>query len=338
MDALEVLSSDSEQAEAAEPAPVDEGAEPPLSPLSLRYRFFKQSQRTFYPMLLSRGHIAFGFVAQSIFLILGVFFIIQFNQAGECARRYDIDCPLGQNPCQVGLDVPEELSGPIRFQYMLTNFYQNHRRFVFSRIPAQLRGEYVSYDDLSPAKPFRSIDDDPDPSKLLLPSGIFAMSVFNDTFRWLDNGTFWNESAIAYETEYSYLYQPLSNEYHGGVRWLEDSAVLGEKNMQDPHFITWMRTSAVPTLVKDYAVCENCTIPKGVYTIEINSSYPTDVFGGQKWIIITQRPLGGEFYLAVIFFVAWGASLAFACIFLVAELMCPREPGVGWRDNADDES
>jgi hypothetical protein len=218
---------------------------------------------------------------------------------------------------------------------MLTNFYQNHRRFVFSRIPAQLRGEYVSYDELSPAKPFRAVDDDP--KKLLLPSGLFALSVFNDTFRWLANGTFWNESAIAYETEYSDLFQPLSTEYQEGCRWLQNSTIFSEKNMQDPHFIAWMRISALPTLVKDYAICENCTIPKGVYTIEINSSYPTHGFGGEKWIIITQRPLGGEFYLAIMFFVAWGVSLAFACIFLVAELMCPRTPGVRWADKVDDE-
>lgn len=48
-------------------------------------------------------------------------------------------CP----PCSKTLTIPieEDMNKPVFFYYKLTNFYQNHRRYVKSRSDKQLRAE-----------------------------------------------------------------------------------------------------------------------------------------------------------------------------------------------------
>ena len=50
---------------------------------------------------------------------------------------------VDRNPCTINLTVPEEMTPPIFMYYKLTDFYQNHRRYVKSRSDAQLRGVEV---------------------------------------------------------------------------------------------------------------------------------------------------------------------------------------------------
>ena len=44
--------------------------------------------------------------------------------------------------CKIQLDVPEDLKTPVLLYYQLTNFYQNHRRYVKSFDAGQLKGEH----------------------------------------------------------------------------------------------------------------------------------------------------------------------------------------------------
>ena len=68
--------------------------------------------------------------------------------------------------------------GPVFLYYSLTNYYQNHRRYVKSRNYQQLRGEDQSYwslyrGDCTPFVGNSSI------SKLYAPCGAIANSMFN---------------------------------------------------------------------------------------------------------------------------------------------------------------
>jgi hypothetical protein len=69
-----------------------------------------------------------------------------------------------------------DYKGDVFFYYGLTNFYQNHRRYVKSRDDSQLLGEFKS-----PA----SVDCEPfsrdSSGKTIVPCGAIANSLFNDT-------------------------------------------------------------------------------------------------------------------------------------------------------------
>lgn len=58
--------------------------------------------------------------------------------------------------------------------YGLTNFFQNHRRYVRSRDDNQLLGEFGSVS--SDCAPFDRID-----GKIIVPCGAIANSLFNDS-------------------------------------------------------------------------------------------------------------------------------------------------------------
>ena len=68
--------------------------------------------------------------------------------------------------------------GPVFLYYSLTNYYQNHRRYVKSRDDEQLRGEPRSYWSLrgSDCPPFVG---NSSTSKAYAPCGAIANSMFN---------------------------------------------------------------------------------------------------------------------------------------------------------------
>lgn len=81
-----------------------------------------------------------------------------------------------QEQCIVEFHVPINLDPSIFLYYKLTNFYQNHRRYVKSQNGDQLIGDYVSPDDLddSDCDPLGSID-----GVAIYPCGLIANSLFN---------------------------------------------------------------------------------------------------------------------------------------------------------------
>jgi hypothetical protein len=78
--------------------------------------------------------------------------------------------------CIVEFDMPVTLKPSVLFYYKLTNFYQNHRRYVKSLNSDQLKGKYVSPKDLdnSDCKPLSTID-----GVAIYPCGLIANSLFN---------------------------------------------------------------------------------------------------------------------------------------------------------------
>ena len=78
--------------------------------------------------------------------------------------------------CVLRFDVPAEMDPPVLLYYKLTNFYQNHRRYVKSLDQNQLRGDHVTADKLKggDCKPLGAIN-----NKAVYPCGLIANSVFN---------------------------------------------------------------------------------------------------------------------------------------------------------------
>lgn len=292
----------------------------------LKTRFCQQTQKGWRPVLTYKGFIIMFYLAGAFCLCFGVPLLLFDRNAPEFYVRYDDTCPSGS--CTVTLHVDRDMSGLIKLQYRLTNFRQNHRRFIFSRIYQQLVGDYVDFDGLVNAKPFRSVNDSPNPANWILPSGAFAYFAFNDTIKWKNGEQKFDEDLIVYNEEREFLFQPLNEKYTTGVKWLENNTAFPE-GMTDPHFIQWMRQTSAPYSVKDWAICEDCSIPKGVYEIEVVSRYPTELFGGEKHIVLTQMTMFGDksFKLAVAYLVFAGIFIVFASIMAVAELACARPFG-----------
>jgi hypothetical protein len=294
--------------------------------------FSEQSQKALRISLSLRSRVIVGFVISAILLISGILCTLAYNSSHEYEQRYDHICPVGnEEECIVSFSIPEELSGRISFSYKLTQFHQNHRRFVYSRSASQLQGVYVPYSDLSACKPYRSVDDSPEPENWILPSGAFAHFIFNDTIYW-DNETqlAWDEWAITFKTEWGWTYMPLSEEYTTGIKWMRNNTVFPlsfEYPEQDPHYIRWMRTDASQTVVKEIAICEDCTIPAGEYEIRVISRYPTSIYGGEKWIVITETMSIGDRsrYLGVVQLVTSGVMFLFTVFLIVVRFAFPTE-------------
>lgn len=78
--------------------------------------------------------------------------------------------------CILEFELPADLPKSVLFYYKLTNFYQNHRRYVKSLNTDQLKGTAVSVSELedSDCKPLDQRDGKP-----IYPCGLIANSLFN---------------------------------------------------------------------------------------------------------------------------------------------------------------
>ena len=76
------------------------------------------------------------------------------------------------------------LQGTVYMYYGLTNFYQNHRRYVRSRDDNQLHGEMLSPGDLNDdCEPYKEGTNGTGTSFGYAPCGAIANSLFNGTSR-----------------------------------------------------------------------------------------------------------------------------------------------------------
>ncbi len=118
------------------------------------------------------------------------------NQVVEVAVRYDdqVQCadpgvaPLSQsNLCNVTVVVNKDIPAPAYFYYRLSNFYQNHRRYVSSRNDLQLSGQPPqSLAGLADCTPIISVNGSSQPGLFYNPCGLIANSWFVDSFSLSD--------------------------------------------------------------------------------------------------------------------------------------------------------
>jgi hypothetical protein len=201
--------------------------------------------------------------------------------------------------CRIQFTVPDTLSPPVLLYYQLTNFYQNHRRYVKSFDQDQLAGHYRSNHSInsSDCSPLEG-EVQPDGSwKAYYPCGLIANSRFNDTimspvllsavassasnvtYNMTSEGTAWSTDKDLYKTppgysDYSEVVPPpnwreVYPEYNNETGWpnLHD----------DDHFQTWMRTAGLPTFSKLYLRNDNETMQAGRYSIDIYDCMFTDL-------------------------------------------------------------
>merc|ERR1719464_1118318 len=87
--------------------------------------------------------------------------------------------------CEVTIEIEEDMEKPVYMYYGLTNFYQNHRRYVKSRSEAQLLGKIDTKTTGGDCEPFAMNDEK---TKPIVPCGAIANSLFNDSIILKDEG------------------------------------------------------------------------------------------------------------------------------------------------------
>lgn len=193
--------------------------------------------------------------------------------------------------CHLRFYLPEDMGPPVLFYYYLTNFYQNHRRYVDSFDTDQLKGKFRSFDQIkdSSCDPLR-VDND---AKLpYYPCGLIANSMFNDSFtspmQLSDSETYeMTQSGIAWESD-SELYgetvykpdevMPPPNwaERYPNARYSDDHPPPDLKSWEAFH--VWMRTAGLPTFSKLYQRNDTTSMKEGEYEIIVDDCMSCEYF------------------------------------------------------------
>lgn len=302
----------------------EEGASAPKFPPPRHYRVTQQKLPSWRPLLPTKGAILLCALGGGVLVALGLIFFFVSQGQFEARIRYDDWCR--GDVCHVEVPLGGRVSGRVEVRYELAGFFQNHRRFSYSRVDEQLMGKFVDFSGMSNAAPYRSIDDSANMSDWLLPCGLFPLSVFNDSFS-VSPGEF-SEEGLAFEAERERLFQPLSAEYTSGIKWLDNSSIF-PGGVQDEHFIVWMRTSFLSRVVKTYSVCDDCALDASSLNITINSRYGTGGFGGSKYVVVSSvNGLGSRNSFLGIAYLAGGAvCVIYSLLLLIVHLVYPRELG-----------
>lgn len=202
-------------------------------------------------------------------------------------RQEPIDVTFGPNTvttqnCVLQFSIPENMGPPVLFYYQLTNFFQNHRRYVSSFDANQLVAESgYGTTVASDCDPLKADSD----GKPYYPCGLIANSVFNDTFSNLtsvgnDDGNYnMAETGIAWDSDKT-LYKKTTlspSEIAVPPNWAvrypngyTDDDPPPDISL-DEHFMVWMRTAALPTFSKLYMRNDANTLTKGTYQLNVTN-------------------------------------------------------------------
>lgn len=263
---------------------------------------------------------------------------------------YDgVDVPGGVYKCSLQFDIPESMGPPVLFYYHLTNFYQNHRRYVNSFVDTQLSGKSftagsIKDSDCSPM----DVDDD---GKPYYPCGLIANSLFNDTF---SSPVLLNVQGGSSNNE-TYVMQNSSN-----IAWSSDKALYGNfpssmsysdvavppnwvhrfpngytdsnppPNLStDEAFMVWMRTAGLPTFSKLAQRNDTAAMSAGTYQVDILDFFPVATFHGTKSIVLSTRTVmgGRNPFLGIAYLVVGGICILLGVVFLVTHIIHPRKLG-----------
>jgi len=242
----------------------------------------------------------------------------------EVSQQYDTDCTDSSgnliNPCSVTITVTSNMKSPVFFYYELDNFYQNHRRYINSQSSNQLAGKVVSAStinsDCSPVitngqmgKTANYLGVPLNSGDTAVPCGLIAKSWFNDTFAMTNSaGTPIpiNPTGIAWPSDIGTKYK---NSANMTAQWID---------MEDEHFIVWMRTAGLPDFRKLWGKISQDLSP-GKYTVAVTNLYPVKGFDGKKKIVLsTTGPFGGRNnFLSISYLAVGGVCVLIAGFFLI---------------------
>lgn len=255
--------------------------------------------------------------------------------------------------CHLSFDIPESMGPPVFMYYRLTNFYQNHRRYVQSLELEQLKGTAVPNSTIagSVCSPLAT---DPATGKAYYPCGLIANSMFNDTisspvlkgesdslYDMTNKGIAWESDKALYgKTHYDqWQVVPPPN-------WKDyDYAKQGIPNLnENEEFMVWMRTAGLPSFSKLSRRNDISAMRPGRYQLSINYSmfvpsvpfarkhadngpeFSVKEYAGTKSILLSTRTaLGGKNpFMGIAYVVVGGVCVLLGALFTIAYLIRPR--------------
>lgn len=293
---------------------------------------FKQQRLPAWQPMLTAGTVLPSFFIIGIaFIPVGIALLYFSNSVSEhiidytncldiktnitCAGQLANDStPATPCKCSIQFELDKDFHGKVYMYYGLSNFYQNHRRYVKSRDDDQLLGR-LSGTPSSDCEPFAKVNGKP-----IAPCGAIANSLFNDTLKirrndkidtndpyvpLLNTGIAWpSDKDIKFHNPDGDLKKALDG-FERPIAWTKNLYELDNKTenngFQNEDLIVWMRTAALPNFRKLYRLIDHSKeyygegLRHGNYTLEIDYRYPVTAFDGRKYMILsTTSVLGGK--------------------------------------------
>lgn len=251
--------------------------------------------------------------------------------------------------CTLHFSVPNTMDQSVFLYYKLTNYFQNHRRYIKNLDYQQLMGHPRKKEDLQKQE-CKPLGNDTHLNKAIYPCGLIANSVFNDTFAdpllHLPDGRTqsytMSEKNIAWPGEKNryrvtrykaedIVPPPFWRGSEGGPFSYPDHYEPGK--IFDPttneHFQVWMQTAAFPTFNKLYKRNDERSMQPGRYTLVIEDNYPVHMFHGTKWLVLTTTTwMGGRNAMIGGSFIGLaGLCVLLGIAFTFKQLVRPRQVG-----------
>lgn len=278
--------------------------------------FQQQNLKAWQPLLTPGWVIATFFFVGVVFIPIGAVVLDASEQVVEIEKNYE-------ESGVYNFDIPKDMKAPIFFYYKLTNFYQNHRRYVKSKDDKQLAGEMDTLSTLdTKCEPLSKYN-----GKYLYPCGLIANSYFNDTFSVSGSGTTWDQNGIAWPSDLL-KYKSPGQTYNTSD--FTDIGPMGYRiNVTDEAFMVWMRTAGLPTFKKLRYIIRNNLKKGDTITVTVASNFPVKSFGGTKAMVLsTTSWLGGKNdFLGYAYIVVGALCVLLALAFFVKHKVSPRPLG-----------
>ncbi|XP_037946527.1 cell cycle control protein 50A [Teleopsis dalmanni] len=265
----------------------------------------------------------------------------KIDQINLTCAQYIESNPSSRCECQINFNLTNDFNGNVFMYYGLSNYYQNHRRYVKSRDDDQLLGR-LSLTPSTDCVPFAYTDE----QVPIAPCGAIANSLFNDTLTLhygseevplLNTGIAWKSDK---DTKFHNPPGNLQTALRGFAKpkfWKKELWELDQQNpenngFQNEDLIVWMRTAALPSFRKLYRRV-NHTAPlfteglkRGIYTLKINYQYPVTAFdGSKKMILSTTSVLGGKNpFLGIAYIVVGCICFSLGIALLIIHLKCSK--------------
>lgn len=324
--------------------------------------FHQQKLKAWQPILTASTILPLFFAIGIVFIPIGIALlatsgnikekIIEYSSNDKCSpceeKLKNFTNGIAANcKCEITFNLTSKWDGNVFFYYGLSDFYQNHRRYVRSYDANQLHGQ-LSKSVSSDCGPFDQVGkgaNNGTTAKVIAPCGAIANSMFTDVFRLqqvegkTDVPLSYKNIAWKSDREVKFKNPPgddLREAFKGYAKppyWTKPVYELDTKNkenngFQNQDFIVWMRVAAFPTFRKLYRKLDRSIsgfkdgLAKGEYKLSIDYNYPVATFNGKKRFILTTTSwMGGKNpFLGIAYIVVGCLCLMFGFVFLIIHL------------------